>query len=71
MMGLYEGTTIMKIAVECQKEFQQKYYVGSWWLDEKEQIRKVDDRSVRSVVPQNEYVIQNLKMNDRKGELEI
>ena len=26
MMELYEGTTIMKIAVECQKEFQQRYY---------------------------------------------
>lgn len=26
MMALYDGTTIMRIAVECQKEFQQKYF---------------------------------------------
>lgn len=26
MMALYDGTTIMRIVVECQKEFQQKYY---------------------------------------------
>jgi hypothetical protein len=26
MMGLDEGTTIMQIVVECQKEFQEKYF---------------------------------------------
>ena len=26
MMGLDDGTTIMQIVVECQKEFQEKYF---------------------------------------------
>lgn len=26
MMELYEGTTIMNIAIECQREFQQRYF---------------------------------------------
>jgi type I restriction enzyme R subunit len=26
MMELYEGTTIMKIVVECQKEYQERYF---------------------------------------------
>ena len=33
MMELYEGTTIMNIAVECQKRFQEKYFImkGNDW----------------------------------------
>ena len=26
MMELYEGTTIMNIVLECQREFQEKYF---------------------------------------------
>jgi type I restriction enzyme R subunit len=26
MMELYEGTTIMNIVVECQKEYQERYF---------------------------------------------
>jgi type I restriction enzyme R subunit len=33
MMGLDEGTTIMQIVVECQKEFQERYFsmTGNEW----------------------------------------
>ena len=33
MMELYEGTTIMNIVVECQKQFQEKYFsmTGNDW----------------------------------------
>ena len=33
MMGLDEGTTIMQIVVECQKEFQERYFsmTGNDW----------------------------------------
>ena len=47
MMGLYEGTTIMKIAVECQKEFQQKYYgmkTKDWLNLLSNYVRKVTER---------------------------
>ena len=47
MMGLYEGTTIMKIAVECQKEFQQKYYgmkTNDWLNLLSYYVRKVTER---------------------------
>jgi type I restriction enzyme R subunit len=33
MMELYEGTTIMNIVLECQREFQEKYFSmgGNEW----------------------------------------
>ena len=47
MMELYEGTTIMNIVVECQKEFQQKYFSmkgNDWRHLLGEYIRKVTER---------------------------
>jgi type I restriction enzyme R subunit len=47
MMGLNGGNTIMKIAVECQKEFQQKYYgmkTSDWLNLLSDYVRKVTER---------------------------
>ena len=47
MMGLNGGTTIMKIAVECQKEFQQRYFgmkTKDWLNLLSDFIRKVTNR---------------------------
>lgn len=47
MMELYEGTTIMQIVVECQKEFQEKYFnmkVNDWRHLIRDYVRKVTER---------------------------
>lgn len=47
MMELYDGTTIMQIALECQKEFQQKYFSMSrkeWYHLISDYVRKVTQR---------------------------
>lgn len=47
MMELFEGTTIMQIAVECQREFQQKYFrmkLNDWRHLLRDYIRKVTER---------------------------
>lgn len=47
MMGLYEGTTIMKIAVECQKVFQQRYFrmkTNDWLNLLSDYVRRVTER---------------------------
>lgn len=48
MMELYEGTTIDKIYVECQKEFQEKYFrmKGNDWRHLiRDYVRKVTERT--------------------------
>ena len=47
MMELYDGTTIMQIAVECQREFQQKYFMmktNGWRHLIRDYVRKVTER---------------------------
>lgn len=47
MMGLDEGTTIMQIVVECQKEFQERYFsmTGNEWRHLiRDYVRKVTER---------------------------
>ena len=47
MMELYEGTTIMKIVVECQKEYQERYFnmKGNDWRHLlRDYVRKVTER---------------------------
>ena len=47
MMELYEGTTIMRIVVECQKEFQERYFSmkGNEWRHlVRDYVRKVTER---------------------------
>ena len=47
MMELYDGTTIMQIAVECQREFQQKYFSmksNDWRYLLSDYVRKVTER---------------------------
>ena len=47
MMELYGGTTIMQIAVECQREFQQKYFsmkTNDWLHLLRDYVRKVTER---------------------------
>ena len=47
MMELYEGTTIMNIVIECQHEFQEKYFsMGSndWRHLIRDYVRKVTER---------------------------
>ena len=47
MMELFEGTTIMQIAVECQREFQQKYFsmkTDDWCHLLRDYVRKVTER---------------------------
>ena len=47
MMELYDGTTIDKIYVECQKEFQKKYFSmkgNDWRHLIRDYVRKVTER---------------------------
>ena len=47
MMGLDEGTTVMQIVVECQKEFQEKYFnmKGNDWRHlVRDYVREVTER---------------------------
>ena len=47
MMELYEGTTIESIYVDCQKEFQQRYYSmkgNDWRHLIRDYVRKVTER---------------------------
>ena len=47
MMELYDGTTILQIAVECQRKFQQKYFsmkTNDWRHLLRDYIRKVTER---------------------------
>ena len=47
MMELYEGTTIMNIVVECQKEFQERYFSmkgNDWRHLIGDYVRKVTER---------------------------
>ena len=47
MMELYEGTTIMNIVIECQKEYQQKYFsmkTNDWRHLIGDYVRKVTER---------------------------
>ena len=48
MMELHDGTTIVQIAVECQREFHQKYFsmkANDWRHLIRDYIRKVTERS--------------------------
>ena len=48
MMELYEGTTILQIVTDCQKEFQQKYFsmkVNDWRHLIRDYVRMVTERS--------------------------
>ena len=47
MMELYEGTTIMNIVVECQKEYQERYFsmkTNDWRHLLLDYVRKVTER---------------------------
>ena len=47
MMELYEGTTIDSIYVECQKEYQQRYFSmkgNDWRHLIRDYVRKVTER---------------------------
>ena len=47
MMALDEGTTIMKIVVECQKEYQERYFsmkANEWRHLIRDYVRKVTER---------------------------
>jgi type I restriction enzyme R subunit len=47
MMELYEGTTIMNIVIECQKEYQQKYFsmkTNDWRHLIRDYVRMVTER---------------------------
>ena len=47
MMELYEGTTILNIVVECQKEYQERYFSmkgNDWRLLIRDYVRKVTER---------------------------
>lgn len=47
MMELYEGTTIMNIVIECQKEYQERYFSMSgndWRHLIRDYVRKVTER---------------------------
>jgi type I restriction enzyme R subunit len=47
MMELYEGTTIMNIVIECQREFQEKYFSmggNDWRHLIRDYVRMVTDR---------------------------
>ena len=47
MMALEEGTTIMNIVVECQKEFQEKYFsmqMKDWYHLIRDYVRQVTKR---------------------------
>jgi len=47
MMELYEGTTIMNIVIECQREFQEKYFSmggNDWRHLIRDYVRMVTER---------------------------
>ena len=47
MMELYEGTTIMNIVMECQREYQERYFsmkTNDWRHLLREYVRKVTER---------------------------
>ena len=47
MMELYEGTTIMNIVIECQKEFQERYFsmkTNDWRHLIRDYVRKVTEK---------------------------
>ena len=47
MMELYEGTTIMNIIVECQKEYKERYFsmkANDWRHLISDYVRKVTER---------------------------
>ena len=47
MMALYEGTTVMKIVVECQKQFQERYFcmkANEWRHLIRDYVRNVIER---------------------------
>ncbi|MBR6997720.1 MAG: hypothetical protein IKI19_02820, partial [Prevotella sp.] len=47
MMALDEGTTIMQIVVECQKQFQERYFsmkANEWRHLLRDYVRKVTDQ---------------------------
>lgn len=47
MMELYEGTTIMRIVVECQREYQERYFsmnTNDWRHLLRDYVRKVTER---------------------------
>ena len=47
MMELYEGTTIMNIVIECQREYQQRYFsmkTNDWRHLIRDYVRKVTER---------------------------
>jgi type I restriction enzyme R subunit len=47
MMELYEGTTILNIVAECQKEFQERYFSmkgNDWRHLIRDYVRKVTER---------------------------
>lgn len=47
MMKLYNGTTIMNIVIECQKEYQQKYFsmkTNDWLQLIRDYVRKITER---------------------------
>ena len=47
MMELYEGTTIMNIVIECQKEYQERYFsmgTNDWRHLIRDYVRKVTER---------------------------
>ena len=47
MMELYEGTTIMNIVIECQREYQQRYFsmkTNDWRHLIRDYVRKITER---------------------------
>ena len=47
MMELYEGTTIMNIVIECQKEYQERYFsmkTNDWRHLIRDYVRQVTER---------------------------
>jgi len=47
MMELYDGTTIMRVAVECQKKYQQRYFgmkTNDWRHLIRDYVREVTER---------------------------
>ena len=60
MMELIEGTTILQIAVECQKVFQQKYFsmkTNDWCHLLCDYVRKVTERPELQETEVFRYVI--------------
>lgn len=47
MMELYDGTTIMNIVIECQREYQQRYFsmkTNDWRHLIRDYARKITER---------------------------